>query len=146
MNERTSRQNVQQVKIRHVEDALGFIGFVENPDIPFKIQRVYFLSNIPANTVRGRHGHKRLQQVFIALSGSFNIRVVSQTGDEIFKLSTASEGLYIPANCWRELSNFTSDAICLVLASSEYDKSDYFYDLAEFMNPENRNISESHEK
>lgn len=128
-----SPDTARSLLIRHIENNLGLIGFIENQDIPFSIQRVYFLSNIPKNTVRGCHGHKKLQQFLIALSGSFDVRVVSKTEDKVHTLSTSTQGLYIPANCWRELSNFTRDSICLVLASDIYDESDYFYDLAGFI-------------
>ena len=123
------------IDIPHVENISGFIGFVQNGSgIPFDIKRVYFITNVPAGEVRGVHGHKRLEQVFIPINGSFKVSTLNRSGYEDFDLSNPQKGLYIPSMSWRELTNFSSLATtCLVLASEIYEPSDYIYDKAEFI-------------
>jgi hypothetical protein len=123
------------IDIPHFESTSGYIGFVQNGSgIPFEIKRVYFITNVPAGEVRGVHGHKRLEQVFIAINGSFKVSVLNSSGYQYFDLSNPQKGLYIPSMSWREITNFSSLATtCLVLASEIYEPSDYLYNKAEFI-------------
>ncbi|REL38640.1 WxcM-like domain-containing protein [Rhodohalobacter sp. SW132] len=93
--------------------------------IPFEIKRVYYLYDIPGGEGRGAHAHKELEQLFVAVSGSFEIKVDDGTTKRTYSLSQPYYGLYLPPGLWRELDNFSSGATCLVLASSLYDEYDY---------------------
>lgn len=117
------------------QNALGSLGVIEgeNP-FPKQIKRVYFLYDIPSRAVRGSHAHKELHQFIIAMSGSFDINLDDGKAVETFTLSTPDQGLYIPPGYWRTLTNFSSGAAAVVLASEEYDESDYIREYEEFLN------------
>lgn len=100
--------------------------------VPFDIKRVYYLYDVPGGFGRGGHGHKELQQLIVALSGSFDIIVDDGNVKRTFHLSRPNMGLYMPSGLWRELDNFSSGSICFVLASHEYDENDYFRDYEKF--------------
>ena len=102
-------------------------------EIPFKIQRVYYLYDVPGGESRGGHAHKDLQQVIVAASGSFDLIVDDGKIKRTFHLSRPYLGVYMPSGIWRELDNFSSGAICLVLASHLYDETDYIRDHEEFI-------------
>ena len=113
--------------------ANGNLTAVSNSNqIPFDIQRVYYLYDVPGGFGRGGHGHKALQQLIVALSGSFDIIVDDGNVKRTFHLSRPNMGLYMPSGLWRELDNFSSGSICFVLASHEYDETDYFRDYEKF--------------
>jgi hypothetical protein len=100
--------------------------------VPFDIKRVYYLYDVPGGFSRGGHGHLELQQLIVALSGSFDIIVDDGKVKRTFHLSRPNVGLYMPSGLWRELDNFSSGSICFVLASIEYDEKDYFRDYEKF--------------
>jgi len=120
------------IDINLLENDMGSLGFIQNGDIPFDIKRIYYIKNVPNGFSRGRHGHKELQQIIIAISGSFTVKVIEREGSKNFSLTQANEGLFLPKMSWRELFNFSEDAICLVLASEKYDSNDYVHDIDEF--------------
>ena len=122
--------------IKTVKDTRGSLGFIEAlPDAGFVFKRFYFLYNTAANEARGHHAHKNLRQCIIAINGSFQISFESRDGSKFeFNLNTPEEALIVPAGYWRELNNFSHDAICLVAASEEYDEADYIRDYEEFKN------------
>jgi hypothetical protein len=101
-------------------------------EVPFDIKRVYYLYDVPGGFSRGGHGHLELQQLIVALSGSFDIIVDDGKVKRTFHLSRPNVGLYMPSGLWRELDNFSSGSICFVLASIEYDEKDYFRDYEKF--------------
>ena len=100
--------------------------------VPFDVKRVYYLYDVPGGFSRGGHGHLELQQLIVALSGSFDIIVDDGKVKRTFHLSRPNVGLYMPSGLWRELDNFSSGSICFVLASIEYDEKDYFRDYEKF--------------
>lgn len=100
--------------------------------IPFAVKRIYYLYDIPGGESRGGHGHKKLEQVIIAASGSFDVTIDDGINRKTVQLNRPYFGLHMRAGVWRDLSNFSSGAICLVLASAIYEKEDYLYDYAEF--------------
>jgi dTDP-4-dehydrorhamnose 3,5-epimerase-like enzyme len=102
-------------------------------EVPFDIKRVYYLYDVPGGFSRGGHGHKELQQLIVALSGSFDLIVDDGNVKRTFHLSRPNIGVYMPAGLWRELDNFSSGSICFVLASTEYDEQDYFRDYENFV-------------
>ena len=125
---------INQIKIPYFEDHKGLLEFISHGDdwLPFDFKRIYFIKNVPKGEIRGAHGHKHLEQVFIAISGSFQINVESALDNSTVVMSDSKFGLYVSKNSWRQLSNFSSDAICLVLASEKYDAQDYYFDKEEF--------------
>ena len=102
--------------------------------IGFVPKRVYYLYDIPAASERGGHAHKELQQVIVALSGSFEVELNDGWSQSTVTLNQPTKGLSLPPGLWRELKEFSGGAICLVLASSEYDEDDYIRDEEEFLN------------
>jgi len=121
------------IPLPKVEDPRGNLTFIEGQHhVPFDIRRVYYLYDVPGGADRGGHAHKTLEQVLIAASGAFDVLVDDGRTRQQFHLNRAYTGLYIPAMHWRELTNFTSGSVCLVLASALYDKGDYLRDYDEF--------------
>lgn len=116
-----------------VHEPRGNLSFIEGQrQIPFPIKRVYYLYDVPGGAVRGGHAHKDLQQVIIALSGSFDVVLDDGKERQKVSLNRSYHGLYLPNMVWRELENFSSGAVCLVLASEIYLEEDYIRDLREF--------------
>jgi hypothetical protein len=101
-------------------------------EIPFDIQRIYYLYDVPGGENRGGHAHKALQQLIIAASGSFDITVDDSITKRTFQLNSPNIGLLMPSGLWRELHNFSSGSICLVLASDIYEEDDYLRDYTKF--------------
>jgi len=112
----------------------GNISVVENNQtIPFKIERIYYLYDIPGGESRGGHAHKELQQLIVAVSGSFNVTLDDGNIKRTFTLNRPYQGLFIVPGIWRELNDFSSGAVCLVLASYKYDESDYIRNYNDFL-------------
>ena len=115
-------------------DARGGLVFVERgAGIAFDIQRVYYLYDIPPGAERGAHGHKKLEQLFIAIAGSFDVVLDDGRGTKSVRLSDPGQGLYICPMIWRDLKNFSPGAVCMVLASARYDEGDYFREYGDFL-------------
>ncbi|MBX9806831.1 MAG: FdtA/QdtA family cupin domain-containing protein [Flavobacteriaceae bacterium] len=125
--------NIEIIDIPKIINSLGNIAVIENDVIPFDIKRVYYLYDIPSSAIRGGHSHKNLQQVLIAISGSFDVVLKDGTSISKVTLNKPDKGLLIKNNIWRELENFSSGAVCLVLASTIYSKNDYIRDFDEFL-------------
>lgn len=122
------------IQLPKFSDPRGNLSIVEaGLHTPFDIKRVYYLYDMPAEAERGAHGHKILQQLIIPLAGSFEITLDDGYSKKSFYLKRPWEGLYIPPMRWRELNNFSSGAVCLVLASEHYDEKDYFRDYNAFL-------------
>ena len=116
-----------------VIDYRGNLSFIEeNRQIPFEIKRVYYLYDVPSGASRGGHAHKELQQIVIALSGSFDVILDDGHNRRSFFLNRPHYGLYIPPRIWRELENFSSNSVALSLVSQVYDESDYIRDYETF--------------
>jgi WxcM-like, C-terminal len=129
-----SIKNCQIIELPKIADARGNLSFVEGHNhIPFSIQRVYYLYDVPGGAERGGHGHKELQQLIIAMSGSFDVILDDGFEKKRFHLNRSYNGLYVCPMIWRELDNFSSGAVCLVLASNLYDESDYYRNYPEFL-------------
>jgi len=118
--------NVGKMKFRKINDKYGNLTPIEGgKDIPFQIKRVYYISKVQEGITRGFHSHKCLHQVLICVGGSVKIRVKSPDEEEIYDLNDSSTGLYIGPLIWREMFDFSDDAVLLVLASEYYDENDY---------------------
>jgi len=124
---------IEIIEIPKIENSLGNIAVIENDVIPFDIKRVYYLYDIPSSSIRGGHSHKNLQQVLIAISGSFDVVLKDGASSSTITLNKPDKGLLIKNNTWRELENFSSGAVCLVLASTTYNEDDYIRDFDEFL-------------
>ncbi len=121
------------VNFPKVTDYRGNLSFIEeNRQIPFQIRRVYYLYDVPSGASRGGHAHRELQQVVIALSGSFDVILDDGVERKTFFLNRPHYGLYIPPRVWRELENFSSNSVALSLVSQVYDESDYVRNYDEF--------------
>lgn len=119
---------------KHHSDNKGNITVVENGNtVPFDVKRVYYLYDIPGGESRGAHAHKELKQLIVAASGSFDVVLDDGNVKRTFTLNRPYQGLLIVPGIWRDLSNFSSGSVCLVLASIEYDECDYIRDYDEFI-------------
>lgn len=124
----------QIIELPKVHDPRGNLTFIEsNNQIPFAIQRVYYLYDVPGGSERGGHAHKGLHQLIVAMSGSFDVLLDDGKNKKRVHLSRSYYGLYVCPMIWRELDNFSSGSVCMVLASNMYSESDYYRDYAEFM-------------
>lgn len=117
-----------------ITDPRGNLTFVEGRNhIPFDIRRVYYLYDVPGGAERGGHAHKALHQLIIAMSGSFDIHLDDGVGKKTVHMNRSYHGLYVCPMIWREIDNFSSGAVCMVLASDCYDEADYYRDYQEFL-------------
>ncbi|HLW42224.1 MAG TPA: FdtA/QdtA family cupin domain-containing protein [Flavobacterium sp.] len=115
-----------------IEDPRGNLSVIEGITIPFKINRVYYLYDVPSGAERGGHAHKNQQEFIVAVAGSFEVVLNNGTEEKVFRLFKPNEGLYVPVNTWRELRNFSAGAVCLVVSSHEFDEEDYIRDYTEY--------------
>lgn len=117
-----------------ITDPRGNLTFIESQQhVPFEIKRVYYLYDVPGGETRGGHAHKRLEQLIIAASGSFDVVLDDGEVKTKFSLNRSYYGLFVPRMVWRELENFSSGSVCLVLASQHYDEADYYRDYKDFV-------------
>ena len=127
-------ERCQIIDLPKIHDPRGNLTFVEsNNQIPFAIERVYYLYDVPGGSERGGHAHKGLHQLIIAMSGSFDVLLDDGKDKKRVHMSRSYMGLYVCPMIWRELDNFSSGSVCMVLASNKYDEADYYRDYAEFM-------------
>jgi len=124
---------IQVLKIPVVEDVRGNLGIIQSDFLPFEFKRVYYLFDVPSTAFRGGHSHINQQEVLIALSGSFEVTVNDGIEEKRYLLNKPNVGLLIPTGIWRELENFSSGAVCLVLASDDFLEEDYIRDFDEFL-------------
>jgi len=126
--------DVRIIELPKIEDRRGNLTFIEGErHVPFAIARVYYLYDVPGGVERGGHAHRDLQQFIIAASGSFDVVLDDGENKKTFSLNRSHYGLYLPRMIWREIVNFSSGAVCLVLASLPYDESDYYRDYDAFI-------------
>ncbi|TXI64338.1 MAG: WxcM-like domain-containing protein [Flavobacterium sp.] len=121
------------INIPKIEDPRGNLSVIEKEVVPFEIKRVYYLYDVPAGAERGGHSHKEQQEFLIALSGSFDVILNDGKVKKSVTLNKPFEGLLITNGIWRELKNFSSGAVCLVVASDVFSEADYIRDFNEFL-------------
>jgi hypothetical protein len=126
--------NCQIIELPKIKDPRGNLTFIESgKHIPFDIQRVYYLYDVPGGAERGGHAHRELHQLIIAMSGSFDILLDDGYEKKQFNLNRSYYGLYVCPMIWRSIDNFSSGSVCMVLASNLYDEADYYRDYEEFL-------------
>lgn len=125
--------DIELVDIPKIKNAKGNIGVIELDVVPFDIKRVYYLYDVPGGAKRGGHAHKELRQMLVALSGSFDVVLKDGKKKQVVTLNKPDRGLLITSNIWRELENFSSGAVCMVVASAAYSEDDYIRDYKEFL-------------
>lgn len=123
------------INLPKFEDPRGNLSFVEEENhIPFKIERTYWIYDVPGGQVRGGHAFKVQAEFIIALSGSFDVVVDSGTHKQSFSLNRSYYGFYIPCGLWRQIENFSTNALAVVLSSTKFEESDYIRDYEAFLN------------
>ena len=127
----------------HGDDRGQLISLEEFNDIPFRIKRVYFMYDTLPDVIRGKHAHKNLQQILVCIHGSCKIRLDNGSEKKVVVLEKPYEGLYVANNMWREMFDFSPDAVLMVFASEVYDESDYIRDYEEFLRFVNGDMPES---
>lgn len=121
------------IELPKISDPRGNLSFIEGGQhIPFDIKRVYYLYDVPGGSDRGSHAHKNLHQFIVAMSGSFDVVLDDGVEKKRFHLNRSYYGLYVCPMMWRDLDNFSSGAVCMVLASTHFDAGDYIRDYDEF--------------
>lgn len=128
----TTISDIQIIEIPKIEDHRGNIAVIEKEVLPYAVKRVYYLYDVPSTATRGGHAHKNLKQCLIALSGSFDVILNDGENSSKVTLNKPDKGLLITPGIWRELENFSSGAVCLVLASEVYVEEDYIRDFEVF--------------
>jgi dTDP-4-dehydrorhamnose 3,5-epimerase-like enzyme len=127
-------QDCRIIELPKIKDARGNLTFVEaNNHVPLEIKRVYYLYDVPGGSHRGAHAHRNLQQFVVAMSGSFDVTLNDGHDQKTFHLNRSYFGLYVCPMMWRYLDNFSSGAVCMVLASECYDEADYIRDYQAFL-------------
>jgi WxcM-like, C-terminal. len=114
-------------------DARGNLSFIEESEhVPFKIARSYWIYDVPGGEVRGGHAYKKNQEFIVALSGSFDVIIDDGKNRKVFSLNRSYYGLYVPKGLWRQMENFSTNSLALILASTLFDPTDYIYDYEQF--------------
>ncbi|MDC0570330.1 FdtA/QdtA family cupin domain-containing protein [Flavobacteriaceae bacterium] len=133
MNNKTiTLDKINLIEIPTIIDSRGNLAIIEKQTIPCEIKRVYYLFDVPSDSYRGGHAHKDQLAFLVALSGSFNVTLDDGFSKKSFFLNKPNKGLLIPTWIWRELEDFSSGAVCLVLSSGEFSEEDYIRDYDDF--------------
>lgn len=126
-------EGVRIINIPKIEDSRGNLSFIENDThLPFDIARSYWIYDVPGGSRRGGHAFRRNDEVIIALSGALDVVVDNGKERQVFSLSRSFYGLYVPHGIWRDMRNFSTNSVALVLSSIAYDESDYIFDYEQF--------------
>lgn len=127
-------RDVQVINLLKILDRRGNLSIIEEfKNIPFKIERTYWIYDVPGGEHRGGHAYKENQEFIVALSGSFDVILDDGHEKKTFSLNRSYYGLYVPKGLWREMNNFSTNSLALVLASTSYDANDYIYDYQDFL-------------
>ncbi|MDR2886864.1 MAG: FdtA/QdtA family cupin domain-containing protein [Bacteroidales bacterium] len=122
------------IELPKILDARGNLSFIEeNNQIPFKIERAYWIYDVPGGTARGGHAFKEQCEFIVALSGSFDVILEEEKDKRTFHLNRSHYGLYVPNMVWRQMENFSSNSIALVLASTSFDENDYIREYNQYI-------------
>lgn len=122
------------IQLPKINDPRGNLSVIEElKDIPFKIERTYWIYDVPGGEKRGGHAYKDNQEFIVALSGSFDVVLDDGKDKKVFLLNRSYNGLYVPKGMWREMENFSTNSLALILSSTKYDKDDYIRNYDEFL-------------
>lgn len=122
------------IQLSKIADPRGNLSVIEElKDIPFKIERTFWIYDVPGGETRGGHAYKETQEFIVALSGSFDVVLDDGKEKKTFSLNRSYNGLYVPKGLWRVMENFSTNSLALVLSSTKYDKDDYIRDYQEFL-------------
>ncbi|MCR8560198.1 FdtA/QdtA family cupin domain-containing protein [Mucilaginibacter sp. BJC16-A38] len=126
------------IQLPKIFDDRGNLSFIEeHVQVPFKINRTYWIYDVPGGERRGGHGYRQLQEFIVALSGSFDVVLHDGQSEHRFHLNRSYYGLYVPAMMWREIENFSTNSLALILADGRYDANDYIRDFEQFKQEKN---------
>ena len=135
INELIGIQNCRLMDLPKILDHRGNLSFIEaGRPVPFVTERVYWVYDVPGGETRGGHAYKTLQEFFVALSGSFDVALDDGRNRKVVHLNRSYFGLYVPNMIWRHLENFSTNAVCMVMASMHYSEEDYIRDYKKFLN------------
>lgn len=124
----------KMIQLSKITDPRGNLSVIEElKDIPFKIERTYWIYDVPGGEMRGGHAYKENQELIVALSGSFDVVLDDGIERRTFSLNRSYNGLYVPKGMWREMQNFSTNSLALVLSSTKYDSNDYIRDYNDFL-------------
>lgn len=125
--------NIKLIQLPKFLDARGNLSFVEEfKHIPFKIERTYWIYDVPGGESRGGHAYKENQEFIVSLSGSFDVILDDGHERKVYSLNRSYYGLYVPKGIWREIDNFSTNSLALILSSTPYNPDDYIYDYQQF--------------
>jgi hypothetical protein len=126
---------IKIIDLPKIEDSRGNLSFIEEENhIPFRIQRVYWIYDVPGGESRGSHAFKKTEELIVALSGSFDVILHNGKTEQKYSLNRSYYGIYIPKMIWRRLENFSTNSLALILASTKYSQTDYIRDFDKFLN------------
>lgn len=126
------------IQLPKLLDTRGNLSFIEeNNHIPFKIERTYWIYDVPGGEKRGGHAYRENEEFIVALSGSFDVILDDGHERKVFSLNRSYYGLYVPKMIWREMDNFSTNSLALILSSTKFDKKDYIYDYEDFKTMKN---------
>ena len=133
-NIKTSLSDVKLIYLPKIEDSRGNLSFIEEEKhIPFKIKRTYWIYDVPGGQLRGGHAFIEQQELIVALSGSFDVLVNDGMEQKIHSLNRSYYGLYIPSGLWRQMENFSTNSLAIVLSSTEFSEMDYIREYTDFL-------------
>jgi dTDP-4-dehydrorhamnose 3,5-epimerase-like enzyme len=131
-------EEIKLINLPKFEDPRGNLSFIEEDDhVPFKIQRVYWIHDVPGGMSRGGHAFKNQEELIVALSGSFNVIIDNGHEKTAISLNRSYHGLYIPKGYWREMNNFSTNALAMVISSTKFSEADYIRNYSEFLKYKN---------
>jgi len=130
---KTSLNDIHIIDFPVIEDARGNLAFIQEGIVPYAFKRVYYLYDVPSGAERGGHAHIAQKQILIALSGSFDVILDDGAQKKTYTLNRPNKGLFVIEGLWRELQNFSSGAVCLVIAEDVYNEGDYIREYDEFL-------------
>lgn len=128
-------ESAQIIELPKILDKRGNLSIIEEfKNIPFKIERTYWIYDVPGGESRGGHAYRENEEFIVALSGSFDVVLDDGNNKKVFSLNRSYYGLYVPKGLWREMNNFSTNSLALVLSSTSYNPQDYIYDYKKFVN------------
>jgi len=137
----TSISDIRIIELSRIEDPRGNLSFIESEThIPFKIARTYWIYDVPGGQSRGGHAYKNLHEFIVAISGSLDLEIDDGKLKQRLQLNRSYYGIYVPNGIWRKLENFSTNSLCMILSSEEYNADDYLRDYDEFLKLKNDGI------